>query len=216
MQWDYLEHQYAGLVRSQRRRAQGSSAGQRVAPGPHAAVQQAGSSSGSALGNRDAAKEGDAQLSKQMKVLELKLDKALTQFNEALARNKTLREDIDNLRLERLNFDTVYRKMEKELAAKKREMADIIEISNVSYEARDQAHNEIASLRAANDREAARFEEEYRELGEMLEHDREMKMVAMRNKLRAAELGIELGEDGEESKLKVSPPLYFRAFYASE
>ena len=61
MQWDYLEHQYAGLVRSQRRRAQGSSAGQRVAPGPHAAVQQAGSSSGSALGNRDAAKEGDAQ-----------------------------------------------------------------------------------------------------------------------------------------------------------
>ena len=155
-----------------------------------------------AMGGADAAKEGDAQLSKQMKVLELKLDKALTQFNEALARNKTLREDIDNLRLERLNFDTVYRKMEKELAAKKREMADIIEISNVSYEARDQAHNEIASLRAANDREAARFEEEYRELGEMLEHDREMKMVAMRNKLRAAELGIELGEDGEESKLK--------------
>ena len=64
MQWDYLEHQYAGLVRSQgrqRRRAQGSSAGQRVAPGPHAAVQQAGSSSGSALGDTDAAKEGDAQ-----------------------------------------------------------------------------------------------------------------------------------------------------------
>ena len=61
VQWDYLEHQYAGLVRSQRRRAQGSSAGQRVASGPHAAVQQAGSSSGSALGNRDAAKEGDAQ-----------------------------------------------------------------------------------------------------------------------------------------------------------
>ena len=88
-------------------------------------------------------------------VLETKLDKTLTQFNEALARNKELRADIDNLRLERMNFDAIYRKMEKELAAKKREMADIIEISNVSYEARDQAHNEIASLRA-NDKEAAR------------------------------------------------------------
>ena len=99
------------------------------------------------MGGTNASKEGDVALAKQVKVLETKLDKTLTQFNEALARNKVLRADIDNLRLERMNFDAIYRKMEKELEAKKREMSNIIEISNVAYEARDQAHNEIASLR---------------------------------------------------------------------
>ena len=58
LQWDYLEHQYAGLVRSQgrqRRRAQGSGAG------PQVAGQQPGSSSGGALGDKDAEEEGDTQ-----------------------------------------------------------------------------------------------------------------------------------------------------------
>ena len=133
--------------------------------------------------------------------METKLDKTLTQFNEALARNKVLREDIDNLRLERMNFDAIHRKMEKELEAKKREMSNIIEISNVAYEARDQAHNEIASLRAIGDKEQSAFDAEMRELAGILEYDRKMKEARMRNKLKAAELGLQFSEDGEESKL---------------
>ena len=42
-----------------------------------------------ALGGADAAKEGDQQIEKQVRVLESKLDKTLTQFNEALARTRT-------------------------------------------------------------------------------------------------------------------------------
>ena len=154
-----------------------------------------------AMGGANASKEGDVAIAKQVKVLETKLDRTLTQFNEALARNKVLRADIDNLRLERMNFDAVYRKMEKELAAKKREMSNIIEISNVSYEARDQAHNEIASLRAMGDKEQSAFDAEMRELAGILEYDRKMKEARMRNKLKAAELGLQFSEDGEESKL---------------
>ena len=51
---------------------------------------------------------------------------------------EVLREEIDNLRRERVAFDNVYKKMEKELHEKKKEMANIIEISNIAYEARDQ------------------------------------------------------------------------------
>ena len=40
---------------------------------------------------------------------------ALKRYNEALANNKRLRENIDNLRRERLVFDQIYRKLEKEL-----------------------------------------------------------------------------------------------------
>lgn len=45
--------------------------------------------------------------------------KALVKFNEALAHNKQLRETIDNLRRERVVFDGIYKKLERELHEKK-------------------------------------------------------------------------------------------------
>lgn len=57
----------------------------------------------------------------------------------------------------------IYKKIEKELQDKKREMANVIELSNISYEARDQAQNEIAALRAQADREQAAYEQEIKE-----------------------------------------------------
>lgn len=59
---------------------------------------------------------------------------ALVKFNEALAHNKQLRETIDNLRRERLVFDGIYKKLERELHEKKNKMAEIIEVSNSAYE----------------------------------------------------------------------------------
>ena len=157
-----------------------------------------------ALGGADAAKEGDQQIEKQVRVLENKLDKTLTQFNEALAKNKNMRAEIEVLRVERVNFDQVYKKMERDLALKKREMSDVIEIANIAYEARDQAHNEVAALRAQDDREQMAFDQEWRELGTILDHDRKMKEAEMRNRLRAAELGVELphGDNELEAKLR--------------
>ena len=157
-----------------------------------------------ALGGADAAKEGDQQIERQVRVLENKLDKTLTRFNEALARNKNMRAEIDVLRMERVNFDQVVKKMERDLAAKKREMSDVIEISNIAYEARDQARDEIAALRAQGDRETVAFEQEWRELSRILDHDRKMKEAEMRNRLRAAELVVNFpaGDDELEAKLR--------------
>ena len=68
------------------------------------------------LGGVNAARENNAQVAKQIKILENRLDKAIVKFNEALAHNKHLRETIDNLRRERVVFDGIYKKLEKELA----------------------------------------------------------------------------------------------------
>jgi chromosome segregation ATPase len=54
----------------------------------------------------NAAKEDTEQVSKQIKLLDNQLEKALVRLNEAVNRNKLLREDIDHLRKERLVFDT--------------------------------------------------------------------------------------------------------------
>ena len=91
------------------------------------------------MGGVNAARENNQQTQRQIKILENRLEKALVKYNEALGKNKKLKEEIDSLRRERLVFDQIYKKLEKELEEKKREMANIIEVSNSAYEARNAA-----------------------------------------------------------------------------
>jgi septal ring factor EnvC (AmiA/AmiB activator) len=67
------------------------------------------------MGGVNASRENNQAIAKQIQILENRLDKALKRYNEALANNKRLRQNIDNLRRERLVFDQIYRKLEKEV-----------------------------------------------------------------------------------------------------
>merc|ERR1712070_222316 len=62
-----------------------------------------------------------------------------------------------------------------ELDQKKREMANIIEISNSAYESRDQAQQEMQALKKQLEEEQAAFEEEWKDLGRIIEADRARK-----------------------------------------
>lgn len=53
----------------------------------------------------NATKDTGAQNTKQQKILENRLEKAIVRFNESVGQNKALREEIDNLRRERVVFD---------------------------------------------------------------------------------------------------------------
>ena len=61
------------------------------------------------MGGVNASTNNNNLIGKQIRILENRLDKALVKFNEALAHNKQLREEIDNLRRERVVFDNIYR-----------------------------------------------------------------------------------------------------------
>lgn len=155
------------------------------------------------MGGVNAAKENHAQIAKQIKILENRLEKALQKFNEALAHNKQLRETIDNLRRERVVFDQIYKKLERELAEKRQEMAEIIDSANEAYSARDQAQEEMARLKKRADQEQMEFEEEWKQLGALIEEDRKRKSDFMkRDKGEAtAESRGDMTID-EENKLK--------------
>jgi hypothetical protein len=128
-----------------------------------------------AMGGINITKENTTLVSNQVRVLESRLDKSLIKFNEALHINKTLRDEIDSLRRERAVFDTIYKKLERELQEKKKEMAYIIEVSNIAYEERDNAQSELAQLKAYASKELNSFDETFKELDELLEEDRKMK-----------------------------------------
>eukprot|EP00392_Amoebophrya_sp_AT5.2_P010346 g10406.t1 len=154
-------------------------------------------------GGVNAAKESQATVAKQIRVLENRLDKALQKFNEAVSDNKKQRDTIDSLRAERVVFDNIYSKLEKEFEQKKKEMANIIEQANAAYEARDAAQAQMTSLKQQADKEHQEFEKEWKELGRLIENDKKMKEF-MRQKERNRGVEEHKGDlsADEEDKLK--------------
>jgi chromosome segregation ATPase len=65
------------------------------------------------MGGSNAAIEHHQNIERQSKTLESKVDQATLKLNRTLAANRSLREEIDSLREERISFEGVYRKVEK-------------------------------------------------------------------------------------------------------
>ena len=65
------------------------------------------------MGGVNAARDNQRLVEKQVRILENRLDQALVKFNKSIAHNKMLRKQIDDLRSERSNFESVQSKLEK-------------------------------------------------------------------------------------------------------
>lgn len=96
--------------------------------------------------------------------------------------NTRLRQEIDSLRRERVVFDQLYKKMEKELTRKKNRMAEIIETANAAYEQRDTANETLGKgtekvteeqMKEEAKNEAREFENELKELSLMNEKSKQ-------------------------------------------
>lgn len=152
------------------------------------------------VGGVNAVADNVKAVGKQIRILENRLDHAMHKFNDSITANRTLREQIDTLRRERVVFDDIYRKLENELLQKKNEMANIIDQANSAYEARDSAQAQMASLKQQADKEHAEFEREWKELGKLIENDKRMKDF-MKSKLKNQEK-----EPKEEEKKRKTGP----------
>jgi coiled-coil domain-containing protein 63/114 len=126
------------------------------------------------MGGVNASRENYNMIQKQIRILENRLDKSLIKFNESMQFNKTLRFEIDNLRRERVVFENIYRKMERDLQDKKKAMAEIIETSNQFYEQRDSFQMEIAAIEQANRKEQEEFDEQMNTLARLLDTELQM------------------------------------------
>lgn len=126
------------------------------------------------LGGVNAAQVNNQLIQKQIKVLDNRLDKSLLKYNETIAHNKVLRQKIDEYRRERIVFDVIYKKIEQDLHEKKKEMSAIINDSKYAYQARDKALGEMLTLQSQAENERASFEQEFKELGDMIKQQQIM------------------------------------------
>ncbi|CDW83010.1 UNKNOWN [Stylonychia lemnae] len=120
-------------------------------------------------------KESNEDVARKIKSLENRLDKQLQKFNQAVAQNKNLREQIDALRRERVVFDNIYKKLETELKKKKDDMMKIIERAEKAYMQREQAKKEMNDLKKEAEKEQEEFEKEWNKLGQLIEKDKQVK-----------------------------------------
>jgi chromosome segregation ATPase len=159
------------------------------------------------FGGVNISKESTQNIDKQIRVLENRLDKALQKFNEALAYNKKLRDTIENLRQERVVFDNIYKKMERELQEKKKDMAKVIESSNAAYEDGDEAQRELAALKATHQLKMHRSEAEFEELEKLIQQNEKLnEKINAKNKEGRIDsmLGATFSMGGDDSRAKNS------------
>ncbi|XP_046575038.1 coiled-coil domain-containing protein 63-like [Haliotis rubra] len=116
---------------------------------------------------------------KKTKVIENRHDKAMVKFNNQLAVNTRLREEIDHLRQEKSVFDTLFRKLNTDLEDMRKDMSLIIEEASQAYEERDEAYNKMLALKERSEKDTAQHEMEMRELQRIIEHDNKLKEFMM-------------------------------------
>ena len=108
--------------------------------------------------------ENENQLTKQIKILENRLDKTNQKFNNVVTKNSNLRKEIDSLEKERDIFEQLYNKLEKRLENKKKGIAELMLRAKDGYLERDRFNNQIEKLKQISQKKAKIFEEELKEL----------------------------------------------------
>lgn len=132
----------------------------------------------SAMGSIFSAKEQSQGVMKRIKLLENRLEKAYVKYNQSITHNKQLREQINNLRRERIMFESINNNLERELAKLKREMAETIQLANAAFEAKEKALQEMNTLKVQSEKEQAGFEEEWKQLTAIIDDDKRERVRA--------------------------------------
>lgn len=158
-----------------------------VSPGPAAGAK----SSANLREKRD--------IGQRIVLLENRLDGVMISFNATLSQNSHIRKEIDHLVQERSTFNDMIAKLQKKIAANKKTIADITEMSiqvrlnheikarNVcvsnfcylldlqAFDQRDECQSKIQALQDRNEKDAVQYTAELKELQRTLDHDEKLK-----------------------------------------
>ena len=119
--------------------------------------------------------EEDTPLTRSIRVLENRLDKAMIKYNEATSIRKTYEQIVRRLKEERVGFDNQLNALERTLAAKQRDYEELLLLSGDANHAREIAQLELDRVRGGYEEEKARRESELRERHQLVQMKRQMK-----------------------------------------
>lgn len=148
----------------------------------------------------EAARPTAAAVDQQARLLENRLETTTRKYNGLLAGNRALRDEIEHLRSEHLSFERMHAGLLADADAKARLMEALMGQAREEFRAREALQEQLARLRETAAKEAAAFQDEWAELGRVLERD------ARRRQLQQQQLEQQRQhlEDQANSKLSAS------------
>merc|ERR1712100_527080 len=88
-------------------------------------------------------KDDDTPLTRNIRTLENRLDKAMIKYNEAQSIRKTYEQIVKRLKEERIGFDNQLAAIERTLKAKERDYEELLLLSHDAYHAKEMAQAEL-------------------------------------------------------------------------
>ncbi|XP_051531728.1 coiled-coil domain-containing protein 63-like [Myxocyprinus asiaticus] len=131
--------------------------------------------------------------------LENKLDRALVCFNKQLTKNSQLREEIETLCMERIQFQQLRCKLEKVLQDIRRDIGEVINMSTSAYDARLEAQTKMSMMKEKAVKDLAQYTAEMKELERVIAHESKLKkfMTTKSNERSVLEDGQEISHRHE-------------------
>jgi len=150
----------------------------------------------------------DSPLTRNIRMLENRLDKAMIKYNEAQSIRKTYEQIVKRLKEERIGFDSQLAALERTFATKQRDYDELLLLSGDANHAREVASQELERVKAGYEEERRRREAELREKHQELALRRQTQdLLQKRERMQQAikaeeEEGNE--QEGEESLRKAA------------
>eukprot|EP00744_Colponema_vietnamica_P005650 GILI01008256.1.p1 GENE.GILI01008256.1~~GILI01008256.1.p1 ORF type:complete len:552 (+),score=155.61 GILI01008256.1:120-1775(+) len=117
---------------------------------------------------------------KRVKVLENRLEMAVTKFNATLATNRLLRETIDYLRRERKSYDAVFKALDRELQLKRDGVKQVMQSGEDANLTNAEMMLQIEALKRQAEEERILHEAKFRDLEEALLEEKKLRDEQMR------------------------------------
>ena len=119
-------------------------------------------------------RDGDASLTRQIRSLESKLDKAMIKYNEAQSIRSTYEHILKRLKEERIGFDNQLTALERTVQAKQRDYEELLLLSGDASHARDIAQQQLHTHRCQYEEKRLAREGELREKHQMIKVRKQM------------------------------------------
>ncbi|KAM6947019.1 coiled-coil domain-containing protein 114 [Lycodopsis pacificus] len=127
------------------------------------------------VGTGDTQKSKLRRTQKDIRTLEYKLDRSLTRFNEQLTKNSHLREELQTLHIERIRFQQLHSKLDKELYDVRKKIGETVNLSNVAYDTRLEAQSKLTMMREKAVKDLAQYNTEMKELERVIAQEFSLK-----------------------------------------
>lgn len=160
--------------------------------------------------------DDDTPLTRNIRTLENRLDKAMIKYNEAQSIRKTYEQIVKRLKEERIGFDNQLAAIERTLKAKEKDLEELVLMSHDAQHAKEVAKAELLKLEHQLMEEKKQREKELADRRALVQQKVEMNQrMEKRDKMRREMALVEGGEQSDAGEANMKKSLFSTAFHSA-